>query len=150
MGCAGSDIIDNIENSEVNRKIEKCVIAEYDLDQWIGKYYFSEGCSDPVPMAMEQNIVIYFENGKYYADVEICGQTTLARVKGKVCGDEDWISIVCLETLPDDVNWWGETGDVMFSLEKKDDVIYTYWGVVLPMLSEHYSSGKVYFEKKVE
>lgn len=61
-----------------------------DLKSWIGEYTFEENTSvsDGTIMAMEYHVDVYKENkGRYYADIAIDGQTTLARIRAVIFGD---------------------------------------------------------------
>lgn len=117
------------------------------LDSWIGHYQFSEGASDP-PMGMDYEIRIYEENGNYYADFYQDGQTTMVRAKAKVYGDNEWISLVFEEYLPDHNIGLNCKGDcVLLSFRREDQNIYTYWGETVPLLYDNEYCGEIYFKK---
>lgn len=117
------------------------------LDLWIGNYKFSEVSGEPI-MVMDYEIDIYQEDGKYFADIYQDGQTTMVRVRARVYGNEEWISMVFEEYLPDHsigLNCEGES--VLLSFRSDNENICTYWGSIEPMLYDNESSGGVYFEK---
>lgn len=115
-------------------------------DGWIGTYAFNEA-------VMNYNISIYKENEEYFADVEISGQTAIA----KVYGGNERISLFLYEVLTDSTGVFGEKiGGRMISFRKEYDIetysmqdsFYTYWGTVRPTLPENEESNKVYFIKQ--
>ena len=65
-------------------------------------------------MVMSYEIEIYEEEGKYFAEIEQIGQTTMAYIKAEVRGNKDEIYLLFNEYLPDNV--WGplcEEGDIL-------------------------------------
>lgn len=118
------------------------------LESWIGRYVYEEALGDPTPMVMVYDIFIYKEGHDYFANVEICGQTTYVNIKCRVYGDKEWISIVYEEPLLDNFNWWGEKEDVVLSFRSENENIYTYWGEVEPMILEDGISGKIFFKRE--
>lgn len=123
-----------------------------DLESWCGEYRFSESSAQPdILMIMDYKMEIYEEEGDYYADIAMDGQTTLARAKAKVYGDEEWISLTFLEYLPDNIiGISSEKNDVLISFRRENEEIYTYWGDIKPMFYENEKSGKVYFTKEID
>lgn len=129
---------------------EKFLLKENDLDSWIGVYEFSESANEPEGpfMIMNYEIKIYKEE-YYYADIIIDGQTTLARAKAEIYGNEEWISLTFLEYLPENIiGIYAKKNDVLISFRKDNQEIYTYWGKIEPMLYDNEESGKIYFQKK--
>lgn len=119
-----------------------------ELDAWVGDYGYLEVISDPVPMLMGFEISICEEESGYYADIRIVGQTTDVHAKARVYGDEEWISLVLEEYLPDNmIGLNAEPGSVLLSFRKEGEALYTYWGEIVPMIIDNDVSEKVYFEK---
>lgn len=122
------------------------------LDYWVGEYEFSESVSDPVPMVMNYRMKIFCEDGEYYADIEIDGQLTLARMRAEpgLESGGDRIELQLKEYLPDHVSGGtnAKEGEILLTLERKNNRILTVWGAITPMLYENEKSGKVYFVKK--
>lgn len=107
------------------------------LKSWLGEYTFSEGYSEPgyAPLAMEYYLKIYEDNDKYYADIEIDGNLTMTRIRAELAGDKNWISLLYLCSLQDNmfVDFYSKNS-VLLSLKKDDAQVYTYWGEIQPML----------------
>ena len=122
-----------------------------ELVQWVGEYKFDEAASGPPPMVMSYEIEIYEEEGKYFAEIEQIGQTTMAYIKAEVRGNKDEIYLLFNEYLPDNV--WGplcEEGDILIKFAKEKGKLCTYWGKIAPLLNENEELGKVYFVKEAD
>ena len=121
------------------------------LDTWLGTYTFDEvsgGDNDEPFMFMDYNVNIYKEDGRYYADVVVNGQLTAINVKAQVLGNVNWIGLVVLQDNEDCVQNWGWLkNNVIVSLRREKDAIYTYWGFLSPLLKENRPSGCTYFEQ---
>lgn len=135
-GC--SNQINTVDSNEVN-----------ELDEWIGKYNFQEAYNvkENAPLIMNYEITIYKENGNYYANVEIVGQTTWIDIKAEIFGSDKWISMVYLEDLSDIAAGKNYMNEVLLSFKKEENIIYTYWGGISPMLIENDVSGQIYFQR---
>lgn len=118
------------------------------LEKWVGTYEFSEqsNAEDGMFMVMDYAIKIYKEDNRYWADLEIIGQTTWVNVQTEIYGDEEWISFVFSKELPNNMSEMDESV-VLFSFRKAESEIYTYWGDIQPMLYENQHSGRIYFSK---
>jgi len=131
-------------------EIEKKLSKESNLDSWIGVYTFSEStdASEGPFMVMNYEIKIYKEE-QYYADIMIDGQTTLARAKAELHGDEEWIILTFLEYLPENIaGIYAEKNDVLISFRRDNQKLYTYWGEIVPMMYDNEESGEIYFQKE--
>ena len=121
------------------------------LDTWLGTYTFDEvsgGENDEPFMFMDYDVNIYKEDGRYYADVVINGQFTGVNVKTNVYGSTEWVSFVLKEYNPDHVVGLSNCeNDVLFSMRKCENNIYTYWGIQEPLLPQNRPSGCIYFEQ---
>lgn len=123
------------------------------LDSWIGTYTFDEVYAEEgyAPMFMDYDVKIYKEDEQYYADVVINGHMTAIDVKAQVYGDDEWISLVLREYNSDHITGLSYMENtIMFSMRREEEQIYTYWGVLTPLLLENSESGKIYFEKIVD
>lgn len=119
-----------------------------ELKTWVGDYGYLEVISEPIPMLMGFEISICEEESGYYADIRIVGQTTDVHAKARVYGGEEWISLVLEEYLPDNmIGLNAEPGSVLLSFRKEGEMLYTYWGEIVPMIIDNEISGNVYFEK---
>lgn len=119
------------------------------LEDWIGKYAFSEVLSESTEELRDYDITIYEENGQYYADLRISGGDIEIDVKAKPCGNDEWISLVLTG-----YNSGHESGleemenGVLLSLRKQGDDIYTYWGGrdVTELLNDNGYGYLVYYD----
>ncbi len=131
--------------------LEQGSINDGDLNTWIGKYEFEE-VSDihsdirPNP-SWVYTISIYKENSDYYANIDVDGFQTIVRLKSRVKGDKDLISLVFETYLPDSISESYKVNDVLLRLERADSEIITYWSKLKPNLSENEETGKIYFKK---
>ena len=121
------------------------------LDTWLGTYTFDEvsgGENDEPFMFMDYDVNIYKEDGRYYADVVVNGQFTGVNVKTNVYGNTEWVSFVLKEYNLDHVVGLSNCeNDVLFSMRKCEDNVYTYWGIQEPLLPQNRPSGCIYFEQ---
>ena len=104
-------------------------------------------------LAMDYDLRIYSENGKYFAEVEIDGQTTWIHVLAQVYGNEEGIDLMYLEGVEEAPfpHIEMEPGTVLLSLREEDGLIYTYWGAITAYIYDsNQRSGKVYFTKMEE
>lgn len=119
------------------------------LDTWVGNYSYSEATDeelDESSIFMNYHITVYKEANEYWAVVEIFGQTTMESIKARVFGCEDWISLSFAEYTSDNITGLGyEANDVLISLKREDDEIYTFWGKIEPMLYLDTKSGEICF-----
>lgn len=139
---SGADrLMQNTENEAMNN-----------LDNWIGRYAFEEVYNEEgdAPMFMDYDINIYKENDQYYADVVVNGQMTGINLKARLYGNDEWISLVIEEYNPEHVTGLSKMENtVLFSLERQEEDIYTYWGVLYALAEDLPSSG-IYLEKVTE
>lgn len=139
------EIVDSIHGISVEDRV---------LEYWVGEYEFRESVSEPIPMTMDYRIKIDRDDDGYYADIEIDGQTTLARMRAEAGleSGSDRIELLFCEYLPEHriggAN--AEEGEVLLVLERKNGEILTHWGKIVPMLHENEENGKVYFVKKAD
>jgi len=146
MVCAMPDSCISRANSSSSRGNE-------DLSTWVGEYTFGEDYFEPdsAPLIMDYKVTIYSQKDDYFANIEIMGQTTAVSVKAKLYGDEEWISLIFLEYLPNHViGLSSKDNSVLLSFRKEESDIYTYWGEIEPMLYENQDSGKIYFAMEKE
>lgn len=121
------------------------------LATWVGEYEFEESTSGSPSMGMEYEIEIYEEEGRYFAEIEKIGQTTMASAKAEVDGDENEISLFFREYLPDHViGLKCDKGDMILRFVRQNEKLYTYWGKMQPLLYENEESGRAYFVKEVD
>jgi len=150
--------MDDILDEEREERLEAEYGGRADLSMWAGKYSFFETClasNQVVYMVMGYDIEIYQDGqGKYCADIIIHGHLTSIAVRAKVFGDEDEISFIFEEYLPDHYDLWTYSEDsplLSFRREKDTGLIYTYWGQISAiLLTYNEESGKIYFEKVEE
>ena len=143
-GCGDADnltedvLLQDIENEE-----------KVNLDNWIGKYTFTEAYNEDgdAPMVMCYDIDIYKEGNQYYGDVVVNGHMTAINLKTKLYGNDEWISLVIDEYNPEHITGLSKMENtVLLSLGKQGENIYTYWGVLCP-LGENLSYSGIYLEK---
>lgn len=120
------------------------------LNNWLGEYYFSEcsgGDDTGHPfMYWTYEIVIYEKDSKLWSDISIDGQLTSIRYRAEVMGNNEEISLVLKEFLPgNEVFKAAEVGDILFTLKKTDQQIYTFWGKIQANLHINQEPG-TYFE----
>lgn len=121
------------------------------LAAWVGEYEFEESTSGSPPMGMAYEIEIYEEEGRYFAEIEKMGQTTMASAKAEVDGDENEISLLFKEYLPDHViGLKCDKGDVVLRFVRQNEELYTYWEKMQPLLYENEESGRIYFVKEAD
>ena len=115
-----------------------------EIQVWEGVLEFSE--SAPPDQSLSYTIKIYKENNEYYGDISIDGFQTMNRIRTKAVGDKNSVNLVFDTYLPDNVGERYEKGDILLSLERKGQKVYTSWGKLQPMFQENKQSGEVYFE----
>lgn len=113
------------------------------LESWLGQYTFSEFI--PPDQNMYYSISINQENGKYYAQINIDGFQTMQRLKAKVLGDENDIQLIFEDYLPDNVLEPYDKGDILLSLKKENEGLYTFWNKIEPMLDSNKQSDQGFF-----
>ncbi|WP_373000353.1 DUF5991 domain-containing protein [Lutispora sp.] len=137
--ASSSENVKPMDNSE-NDRTEKDSAT---LESWVGNYIFSEYA--PPDQNMFYTISIYKENNEYYAEINIDGFQTIARLMTKVSGNEKSIKLIFEKYLPDNQFELYNEGDILLSFEKSNSDIYTSWGKIQPMIQNNNKSGKVYF-----
>lgn len=151
-GCGETDLSNG--TSELDLEAD-CLMqnteneAKDNLNNWIGRYAFEEVYNEEgyAPMFMDYEINIYMENDQYYADVVVNGQMTGIDLKARLYGNDEWISLVIEEYNPEHVTGLSKRENtVLLSLERQEEDIYTYWGVLYP-LAEDLPSSSIYLEK---
>ena len=128
------------------------------LEGWIGKYAYSEELSEYTEELRNYDIMIYEEDGQYYADLRISGGDIEIDVKAKPCGNDEWISLVLTGYNPEHESGLEEMENgVLLSLRKQGEDIYTYWGGrdVTELLNDNGYGYFVYYDsvqffKKIE
>jgi hypothetical protein len=115
------------------------------LESWIGIYKFNE-FAEP-DQNMWYSINIFKENNAYYAKVQIDGFQSMDRIKALVEGDKSLVCIVFIEYLPENLMEIYSEGDLLLKLEKEDDVIYTEWEAIGPLIIKNEERG-IYFVKE--
>lgn len=154
-GISENEILENEAITEPATEEEIIEIySNDDMEVWVGEYRFlEEFYEEGYPnMFMDYHINIYEENDIYYADVVINGQMTGINAKARLYGNAEWASLVLVENYPENtIGLSDEYDNVILSLRRQDDEIYTYWGLMTPLLeNEHMMSGNVYLERKDE
>jgi len=130
-------------------KIDSEPITNERLEQWVGTYYFFESIphsQNESAMMMEYTIVVYNENGEYYAIISIDGWMTLDRIKAKVVGGDKLIDLVFYEYLPESIVYMPiEEGTVLLSFERTSSDLLTHWRYIESFTPQNEESGKIYF-----
>lgn len=99
------------------------------LENWVGRYIFSEKLGKEAENQRKYDIKIYEEDEQYYADLRIKGQDTGIDVKTQIYGNEEWISLVLMEYNPGhEAGLEDMKNSVLLSLRQEGEDIYTYWG----------------------
>lgn len=136
------------ENSEQLNDLSKD-----DLTVWIGEYSFYESTPhvnpDAPDMFWDYTINIFKENDDYLATVYVDGFQTMKRIKAKVLGDSENISLIFEEYLPGDSRYMDiiNKGDKLLSFKRHNSDMLTEWGALKPMLPENKIPNKIYFNK---
>jgi hypothetical protein len=154
-GCFPNHSITNNEtdllnNSELQEEPVESSVYETDnsMSHWVGQYRFSE--FQPPNMNMVYRLNIYYENEGYWADLEMDGWMVMARIKAKVQGSYERISIVFDQYTPENPSpSFCRANDVLFNLEIRDGEIITIWGVI-PALKLENRVAQVCFTKDVD
>jgi hypothetical protein len=140
VGCS------NVDQESTKSQDDRTNVSSLKMESWIGDYSFSEYA--PQDKNMFYSVSIYEKDGDYYADINILGFQTSKNLQAKVSGNENSIKLSFYKYLPDNVYELYNEGDILMSFEKKDSVLYTYWGKIQPMLESNYGTGKVCFNTK--
>ena len=116
------------------------------LIDWIGNYEFYEYYLPNINM--EYSIYIYQNGNEYLADINIEGFQTNQKIRADVIGNSESIDLVFKIYISESTGVKLNDGEILLSLKKEDSEIYTYWGVVRPILPENMDSGEVYITKE--
>lgn len=114
-----------------------------DLDSWIGVYDFSEYA--PPDQNVFYSISIYKEDNKYYADLSMDGFQTLMRLKAKLVGDKESVTLYLNNYLPENIGEPFKEGDCLLNLAKINSDVYTTWAKVQPLFEKNLTTG-IYFK----
>ena len=114
------------------------------LDTWIGTYTFGESGPEDSLIVMEYGIIIYRENGGYFATINIDGYQTMTRIKAKVTGNQNSIDFIFEEYLPDNIFEPYNNGDKLLGFERKDGGFITHWHKMTLRLTEESLSGEFF------
>lgn len=129
-----------IENkSETIENTSQSATEQSQLDSWIGNYSFSEIVQPDENMFYE--LSIYKENNKYYSKINIDGFQTIQRLLANVEGNDESISIIFDQYLPDNLFEVYNQGDILLKLERKQAKLVTNWGKIGPIDKNHMNSG---------
>lgn len=136
-------------------EITENITEEDNLKAWVGTYSFTEETeTDGVTRKTKYVLDIYNEDGQYYGDMVISGVDKDMKVKLKIYGDEQWISLVLSEVESDSTEKLENMKEmVLFSLGEQDGQVYTFWGgldmtMLLDADSFSYYDNNCYFEKQ--
>lgn len=139
-------------DDEILEILEESADPEYDLDSWVGKYEFGEfiDCGEDFsPMFYAYDIEIYKENDRYYADIEVNGHMVGINLRAKLYGNDEWVSLVIDEYYPEHiVGYSGMENSVFLSMERRGEDIYTYWGIMTPLIEDQHMTPGIYLEKE--
>ena len=111
-----------------------------DLSSWVGSYYFDEfwsAAANDMVHSLTQTIDIYESEDCYYADIEILGFQIWIRIRARVVGNQEEISLLFESYLHDNAWESGSKGDLLLRLERKGSEIFTHWGIMHPVLIEN-------------
>lgn len=131
------------------------------LKKWMGKYEF--GVSWPhatvenLTHGVGYEIIIYENNGRYYADICNDGWMTGTNIRAQVKGDRREITLFFQEVLPGDIFYesghsFYDEGECLLSFSWEEGKLITTWYAMQienPLLSD-YAEGSVrgeYYEK---
>lgn len=146
--------VDEFKNETI-KKITPNVVkkelptASNNLDLWIGTYTFYESAKigrEETSFINTIEVEIYKEDGEYLARIDEEGQVT-NKILAKVYGNEEWVSFVFVDYLPDSILYKNKKKGVLLSFRNDDGKIHPYWGEIQPMLEESENSEEIYFEK---
>lgn len=122
-------LTDKSENREVDFNFDA------DLDNWIGQYEYVEGAPEEINGIYTLDIhksVRYsgLSRGVYYAEFSASGRMLDLGTIAIIQGNEDEISVVFYDYLPDGkgVVWSQfERGDILFTLKKESQQVIVEW-----------------------
>ena len=70
------------------------------------------------------------------------------KIKSKVFGNKEWVSIILLEYLDKGIlSSDSKKNDLLISFRRENSDIYTYWGKLCTYIWEHKQSNEIYFKK---
>ena len=155
----GSSIQENQNNYELNSSLDdeqqknslESIDNNFDLSSWVGCHYFLEHFEpeDVGPTFMGYLIMVFENDGQYFATIDIDGRMTGERLTANILGDEDKIEFVLSKQYVGFRTY--NEGDILMGFEREDsETIYTNWGEIQPLFEENSISGEVYFETIAE
>ncbi|MCM1232911.1 MAG: DUF5991 domain-containing protein [Ruminococcus flavefaciens] len=104
------------------------------LDGWIGKYVFTDSFehnSGEINYYVDYEIIIYQDDGRYYAELEGNGWFLQTRSLAYIEGDKNSIDIIFKSTLPGDSLYEYaeryETDELMLTLSYDDSELISTW-----------------------
>ena len=130
----------NANNNEDNDSLS---VEVFDTDVWLGNYDFQE--SIPPNVNMIYHFTIYKEKEEYYAKVIIDGYQTITRLLAKLKIEDRTASLIFVKYLPENLFTPYKEGDVLLTLERKDEKTLTTWGKIEPIDNNSKPNGKIYF-----
>ena len=123
--------------NEQLKKFPLGITYEDEKINWEGTYEFYEFAE---PDENRGYIVkIYKKDSNLYANIDIEGFMTLLKMQANITEEGNKINITQAVY---------KKGDILFSFEKEENVIKTYWNKLEPMLIKKKKNGKVYFTKE--
>jgi len=108
-----------------------CIKKASPLESWVGGYSYFVDTSPGKKMVYGINL--YKDNDSYYARIYVEGTEDLQRLQTRVSGDVNYISLIFEKYLPDNKIEPYKEGDILLRFEKKNKVLYSYWGKLQPV-----------------
>ena len=112
------------------------------LDSWVGEFTFGEALEER--LFWTHTIVVYKNDGKYYAKINVDGQQTQICLLAKVTGDDNEIQLVFDEHLPDNMFNTYILGQLLLCLIMRDSTLLTEWGELTPIGAKYEKVGEYY------
>lgn len=140
---------------------QKTIYESKKLDVWTGQYVYSDAFehnSGEISYCVDYEIIIYRDDGRYYAELEGNGWFLQTRSLAYIEGNENSIDIIFKNTLPGD-SLYGredryEADELMLTLVYDGSELITAWHALRrehPVYIESTEEIKGnYFEKKSE
>lgn len=138
-----------VENFELGKKRFEKIGTYFDtsnsLDDWIGKYEYSEFCPPNITFNIE--IEIYKEKEKYFAEFQINGFQILEDFVAKVIGNENEIYFIYYKNNISQIKTTYFQNEILIRFRRYGEYLLTDWKSIKPYIIDNQSSGNVRFQK---
>jgi hypothetical protein len=119
-------------------------------ERWTGHYEFEESggkTAGGTAIVVTHEIEIMKTDDGLVAQITSMGYQTSASLVGKATMTGQKLAIYFESYGEDNIFEPYKEGDLLLTLERKDDKLLTHWGAFKPAIEKYSKSGKVYFQK---